>query len=65
MRERNTRHGTFVIERICPAGTGPRLVFAEQAVLLDGADTSADREHGTGLPLESPGAELAPEAATV
>jgi uncharacterized protein YndB with AHSA1/START domain len=47
-----------------PAGTGTRLVFTEQAVFLDGADNSADREHGTGELLDSLGAELARVPAT-
>ena len=30
-----------------PAGAGPRLIFTEQAVFLDGYDDAGSREHGT------------------
>jgi hypothetical protein len=30
-----------------PAGTSTRLIFTEQAVVLDGYDNAADRERGT------------------
>jgi uncharacterized protein YndB with AHSA1/START domain len=30
-----------------PAGAGTRLILTEQGVFLDGADTPAEREHGT------------------
>jgi uncharacterized protein YndB with AHSA1/START domain len=41
-----------------PAGTGTRLIFTEQGAYLDGHDTSAEREHGTGELLDALGAEL-------
>jgi uncharacterized protein YndB with AHSA1/START domain len=42
-----------------PAGEGTRLVFTEQGAFLDGHDTGAAREHGTGELLDSLGAVLA------
>jgi uncharacterized protein YndB with AHSA1/START domain len=41
-----------------PSGAGTRLIFTEQGAYLDGHDTSAEREHGTGELLEALGAEL-------
>jgi uncharacterized protein YndB with AHSA1/START domain len=35
-----------------PAGAGTRLILTEQGVFLDGADTPAEREHGTREMLE-------------
>ena len=43
---------------LAPAGAGTRLLFTEQAVFLDGQDTPAERERGTGTLLENLGAEL-------
>lgn len=41
-----------------PAGAGTRLVLTEQGVFLDGADTPAEREHGTREMLEKLDAAL-------
>ncbi len=41
-----------------PAGAGTRLVLTEQGVFLDGADTPAEREHGTREMLEKLAAAL-------
>lgn len=41
-----------------PAGEGTRLTFTEQGVFLDGLDTPAAREHGTGPLLDALGAYL-------
>jgi len=41
-----------------PQGAGTRLVYTEQGAFLDGYDTSAEREHGTGELLDALGAEL-------
>jgi uncharacterized protein YndB with AHSA1/START domain len=49
---------TVVLE---PAGAGTRLTFTEQAVFLDGLDTPAEREHGTGALLDKLGLELSRE----
>jgi uncharacterized protein YndB with AHSA1/START domain len=46
------------------AGTGTRLLFTEQGAFLDGHDTPAQREHGTGELLEKLGAALEREPAT-
>jgi uncharacterized protein YndB with AHSA1/START domain len=35
-----------------PAGAGTRLILTEQGVFLDGADTPAEREHGTREMIE-------------
>ncbi len=40
-------------------GTGTTLTFTEQGVFLDGADTPAIREKGTGELLDQLGAVLA------
>jgi uncharacterized protein YndB with AHSA1/START domain len=40
------------------AGAGTRLRFTEQAAFLDGQDTPAERERGTGTLLENLAAEL-------
>lgn len=57
MSVRTTHHATFVAERRYPAS--PARVFnAEQPVVLDGADSWADHEHGTDELLQSPGREL-------
>lgn len=41
-----------------PHGSGTRLVFTEQGAFLDGHDTPADREQGTGWLLDALDAEL-------
>ena len=41
-----------------PEGDATRLVFTEQGAYLDGLDTPAQREHGTGELLDALGAEL-------
>jgi uncharacterized protein YndB with AHSA1/START domain len=46
-----------------PAGNGTRLVYTEQGAFLDGHDTPAQREHGTGELLDALGAELERQAA--
>jgi|SRR5580693_1462712 uncharacterized protein YndB with AHSA1/START domain len=38
-----------------PAGAATKLIFTEQGAFLDGADTPAEREHGTGELLDSLG----------
>jgi len=43
---------------LAPAGDGTRLLFTEQAAFLDGQDTAAERERGTGTLLENLDAEL-------
>lgn len=43
-------------------GYGTRLVMTEQGAFLDGHDTSATREHGTGELLDALGAFLREEA---
>ena len=47
-----------------PAGTGTRLLLTEQGAFLDGHDTPAQREHGTGELLDSLGAALERQPAT-
>lgn len=47
-----------------PAGAGTRLVFTEQGAFLDGLDTPAQREQGTGELLDALGGELRREPAT-
>src|SRR2546429_523910 len=47
-----------------PAGTGMRLTFTEQGAFLDGHDTPAQREQGTGALLDALGAELRREPAS-
>ncbi len=47
-----------------PAGRGTRLTFTEQAAFLDGADTPAEREHGTRGLLEKLDADLRREPAS-
>jgi uncharacterized protein YndB with AHSA1/START domain len=47
-----------------PAGTGTRLIFTEQGAFLDGHDTPALREQGTGSLLDALGAELQRQPAT-
>ena len=47
-----------------PAGTGTRLTFTEQGAFLDGHDTPAQREQGTGALLDALGAELRREPAS-
>jgi uncharacterized protein YndB with AHSA1/START domain len=42
-----------------PSGTGTTLTFTEQGVFLDGGDTPAVREKGTGELLDQLGAALA------
>jgi uncharacterized protein YndB with AHSA1/START domain len=46
-----------------PAGAGTRLVYTEQGAFLDGHDSPAEREHGTGELLNQLGAELDRQAA--
>jgi uncharacterized protein YndB with AHSA1/START domain len=46
-----------------PDGSGTRLVFTEQGAFLDGLDTPAEREHGTGELLNALAAELERQAA--
>jgi uncharacterized protein YndB with AHSA1/START domain len=41
-----------------PEGGGTRLVFTEQGAFLDGLDTPAEREQGTGSLLGALGEEL-------
>lgn len=41
-----------------PAGASTRLIFTEQAVFLDGADTEGSRERGTRDLLDKLGAHL-------
>jgi uncharacterized protein YndB with AHSA1/START domain len=38
-----------------PHGEGSRLTFVEQGVFLDGLDTPAEREHGTGELMDALG----------
>lgn len=45
-----------------PKGEGTRLIFTEQGAFLDGHDTAASREHGTGELLEALGDELERQA---
>jgi hypothetical protein len=45
-------------------GTGTRLIFTEQGAYLDGHDTPAQREQGTGALLDTLGAELGCEPAS-
>ena len=47
-----------------PAGTGTRLILTEQGAYLDGHDTPAQREEGTGYLLDALGAELDRQSAT-
>jgi uncharacterized protein YndB with AHSA1/START domain len=47
-----------------PAETGTRLVYTEQGAFLDGLDTPAQREQGTGGLLDALGEELRREAAS-
>jgi uncharacterized protein YndB with AHSA1/START domain len=44
--------------RFEPDGAGTRLTYTEQGVFLDGHDTAAAREHGTGELLNALGARL-------
>ncbi|MBA3414729.1 MAG: SRPBCC domain-containing protein [Chloroflexia bacterium] len=46
-----------------PAGAGTRLTYTEQGAFLDGHDTPAQREQGTGSLLDGLGAELRREPA--
>jgi uncharacterized protein YndB with AHSA1/START domain len=46
-----------------PEGAGTRLIFTEQGAFLDGHDTPAQREQGTGGLLDALGAELEREPA--
>jgi uncharacterized protein YndB with AHSA1/START domain len=48
---------------LAPEGMGTKLTFTEQAVFLDGYDTPAEREHGTGALLDNLGRELHGESA--
>ena len=47
-----------------PAGAGTRLIFTEQGAFLDGHDTPAEREQGTGALLDALDAALRREPAT-
>jgi uncharacterized protein YndB with AHSA1/START domain len=44
------------------SGTGTKLTFTEQGVFLDGHDTPAEREHGTGVLLDNLGKALGTES---
>jgi hypothetical protein len=44
------------------AGGGTQLIVTEQGAYLDGHDTPAQREHGTGELLDALGAELRRES---
>jgi uncharacterized protein YndB with AHSA1/START domain len=46
---------TVEIEKL---GAGTRLTLTEQGVFLDGLDTPAEREHGTGALMDSLGTAL-------
>jgi uncharacterized protein YndB with AHSA1/START domain len=46
------------------AGDGTRLVYTEQGAFLDGLDTAAPREQGTGSLLDALGEELQRQEAT-
>jgi uncharacterized protein YndB with AHSA1/START domain len=46
------------------AGSGTRLLLTEQGAFLDGHDTPAQREHGTGELLDKLGAALEGQPAT-
>jgi uncharacterized protein YndB with AHSA1/START domain len=45
-----------------PSGVGTKLTFTEQGVFLDGHDTPAEREHGTGVLLDNLGKTLGTES---
>ena len=47
-----------------PVDSGTRLLFTEQGAFLDGHDTPAQREHGTGELLDKLGAALERQPAT-
>jgi len=47
-----------------PAGRGTQLIVTEQGAYLDGHDTPAQREHGTGELLDALGAQLRREGAS-
>lgn len=49
---------------LAEAGAGTRMVYTEQAVFLDGLDSSTDRERGTRELLDSLDAELRRAPAT-
>ena len=44
---------SLVTVAFLPSGTGTRMLFTEQGAFLDGLATPAEREHGTGLGLDS------------
>ncbi|MFC4809301.1 SRPBCC family protein [Paenibacillus sp. GCM10023250] len=46
---------SVVTVELRPADGGTRLVFTEQGAFLDGRDTPAIREHGTGIMLDALG----------
>jgi uncharacterized protein YndB with AHSA1/START domain len=50
---------------LTPAGAGTRLVYTEQGAFLDGLDTPAQREQGTGSLLDALAAELRREPKNV
>ena len=43
---------------LAPEGAGTRLTFTEHGVFLDGLDSPALREEGTGFLLDALGADL-------
>lgn len=45
-----------------PSDAGTKLTFTEQGVFLDGHDTPAEREHGTGVLLDNLGKTLGTES---
>jgi hypothetical protein len=53
------------VQSASPSRSGTSLVFTEQGAFLDGLDTPAQREHGTGVGLERLDAELRRELAGV
>ena len=46
-----------------PEGAGTRLVLTEQGAYLDGHDTPAQRQHGSGALLDALGAALGQQPA--
>jgi uncharacterized protein YndB with AHSA1/START domain len=48
-----------------PNGAGTRLTLTEQGVFLDGLDTSAAREHGTNVLMDTLGVLVESEGGTV
>jgi uncharacterized protein YndB with AHSA1/START domain len=62
-REDSRISSSLATVQLEPAGNGTRLIFTEQGVFLDGLDTPAEREHGTGPLLDALGAYLGREVA--